>query len=261
MSTALQLRRGTTEQHAEFTGLIGEVTVDTSKSTIVVHDGETKGGFPLAKDVSIDGAVRSDITQALSDSAKETARRNIEAMRAPSGTGLVAKTQAGTGSTVVLKAGTGIEIEHASGTTGDPVIKNTGVTSVNGEAGDVKVPQYSKAILLTEDGPGSGIDADLLDGQHATYFTPLNSAIGTTIADAWQISTKYTAVGLGGTYTGTLTAGAAYSGSDVRYLGSATAGTWLCVFVQPTVTQGGSTSGIQTQVTYTKCYGTFKRIA
>ena len=46
---AIQLRRGTTAQHASFTGLVGEVTVDTDKATIVVHDGVTAGGYPLAK--------------------------------------------------------------------------------------------------------------------------------------------------------------------------------------------------------------------
>ena len=46
---AMQLRRGTTAQHSAFTGLVGEITVDTDKDTIVVHDGSTAGGFPLAK--------------------------------------------------------------------------------------------------------------------------------------------------------------------------------------------------------------------
>jgi len=46
---ALQLRRGTTAQHSAFTGLVGEVTIDTDKDTIVVHDGVTAGGYPLAK--------------------------------------------------------------------------------------------------------------------------------------------------------------------------------------------------------------------
>lgn len=46
---ALQLRRGTTSQHSTFTGLVGEITVDTDKDTIVVHDGTTAGGYPLAK--------------------------------------------------------------------------------------------------------------------------------------------------------------------------------------------------------------------
>jgi len=47
MSTARQRRRGTTAQHATFTGLLGEITVDTTKKTLVVHDGATAGGFPL----------------------------------------------------------------------------------------------------------------------------------------------------------------------------------------------------------------------
>ena len=46
MSTALQLRRGTTAQHASFTGALGEVTVDTDKDVVVVHDGSTAGGIP-----------------------------------------------------------------------------------------------------------------------------------------------------------------------------------------------------------------------
>lgn len=49
MAFAIQLRRGTTAQHSAFTGLVGEVTIDTDKDTIVVHDGSTVGGFPLAK--------------------------------------------------------------------------------------------------------------------------------------------------------------------------------------------------------------------
>ena len=50
MSFAIQLRRGTTAEHSTFTGLLGEVTVDTDKDTIVVHDGSTAGGIPLAKE-------------------------------------------------------------------------------------------------------------------------------------------------------------------------------------------------------------------
>jgi hypothetical protein len=46
---ALQLRRGTTAEHSTFTGLVGEITVDTDKETVVVHDGVKAGGYPLAK--------------------------------------------------------------------------------------------------------------------------------------------------------------------------------------------------------------------
>lgn len=47
MATILQLRRGTTAQHSTFTGAEGEVTVNTTKDTVVVHDGATQGGFEL----------------------------------------------------------------------------------------------------------------------------------------------------------------------------------------------------------------------
>lgn len=50
MTTALKLRRGTTAQHSTFTGAEGEVTVDTTKDTLVVHDNATTGGHPLVKE-------------------------------------------------------------------------------------------------------------------------------------------------------------------------------------------------------------------
>ena len=53
MTTAIKRRRGTTAQHATFTGLEGELTVDTTKDTVVVHDGATAGGFPLARDSAV----------------------------------------------------------------------------------------------------------------------------------------------------------------------------------------------------------------
>jgi hypothetical protein len=53
MATILQLRRGTTTQHNTFTGAVGEVTVDTTKDTVVVHDGSTAGGFPLATEAYV----------------------------------------------------------------------------------------------------------------------------------------------------------------------------------------------------------------
>jgi hypothetical protein len=49
MPFAFQRRRGTTAQHASFTGLLAELTVDTDKNTVVVHDGSTAGGVPLAR--------------------------------------------------------------------------------------------------------------------------------------------------------------------------------------------------------------------
>jgi hypothetical protein len=50
MPTQIQLRRGNTAQTSSFTGAFSEITVDTDKNTIVVHDGITSGGTPLAKE-------------------------------------------------------------------------------------------------------------------------------------------------------------------------------------------------------------------
>lgn len=58
MTTQVQFRRGTTTQHAVFTGAQGEITVDTDKKTAIVHDGSTAGGIELAR---IDGAIAFSI--------------------------------------------------------------------------------------------------------------------------------------------------------------------------------------------------------
>ena len=50
MADTLKLRGGTTSQNAGFTGVDREVTVDTTKKTLVVHDGSTAGGTPLMKE-------------------------------------------------------------------------------------------------------------------------------------------------------------------------------------------------------------------
>ena len=48
MPTQVQFRRGTTAQVGAFTGAAGELVIDTTKKTVVVQDGSTAGGFPLA---------------------------------------------------------------------------------------------------------------------------------------------------------------------------------------------------------------------
>ena len=68
MATAIQRRRGTTSQHSSFTGLAGEITIDTDKNTVVVHDGSTAGGFPLAKYTDVSALGGADITDVVAGS-------------------------------------------------------------------------------------------------------------------------------------------------------------------------------------------------
>ena len=49
MATQVQFRRVTTAEHSGFKGADGEVTVDTSLKTVVIHDAITNGGFPVLR--------------------------------------------------------------------------------------------------------------------------------------------------------------------------------------------------------------------
>ena len=49
MSSQVKMRRGTTAEHSTFIGAEGEVTVDTTKSALVVHDGLRAGGHSVPK--------------------------------------------------------------------------------------------------------------------------------------------------------------------------------------------------------------------
>jgi hypothetical protein len=46
--TTLQLRRGSTTDNSTFTGAAGEVIVNTTTNSLIVHDGTTVGGWPQA---------------------------------------------------------------------------------------------------------------------------------------------------------------------------------------------------------------------
>jgi hypothetical protein len=63
MATQVQWRGGSTAEHATFTGAAREVTVDTQKQTLVVHDGSTVGGEALLREdqANLPGSVTNGI--------------------------------------------------------------------------------------------------------------------------------------------------------------------------------------------------------
>ena len=94
MTTAIKRRRGTTVQHSTFTGLEGEITIDTTKDTAVVHDGATAGGFPLAKEsgsaiaattLSVSGAFSANGGATLGDASGDALTINSSAVSIPNG--------------------------------------------------------------------------------------------------------------------------------------------------------------------------------
>lgn len=79
MATQLKIRRGTTAEHASFTGAEGEITLDTTKDTLVAHDNYTAGGRPMLRE-DLDNLAASSIGVAKinhgSSAAYETLRVN-----------------------------------------------------------------------------------------------------------------------------------------------------------------------------------------
>ena len=52
----LKIKRGTNTENNEYTGVCGELTMDTDENTIRLHDGETVGGLTMARADAIPNA-------------------------------------------------------------------------------------------------------------------------------------------------------------------------------------------------------------
>jgi hypothetical protein len=80
-SKPLKPKRGTTAQNNNYTGEAYEVTLDTDKKTLVVHDGLTAGGFPLARadEVAAKDAAQDVAIQQAKSSAEAAGQAAAEA--------------------------------------------------------------------------------------------------------------------------------------------------------------------------------------
>jgi hypothetical protein len=140
MSFAFQRRRGTTAQHASFTGLLGEVTVDTDKEVVVVHDGATAGGFPLSKQRNfISASTGTTYTLALADADNVVTSNNTSAVTVTVPPAVFA---AGDRITVIQKGAGQVTFAQGSGVT----INSTGATAT---APKLRA-RYSAATVVAE---------------------------------------------------------------------------------------------------------------
>lgn len=129
MSFAFQRRRGTTAQHASFTGLNAELTVDTTKKTVVVHDGSTAGGFPLSKQrtsfATFSGATYTLASTDADGAVTSTGASSVTLTVPPSvfvAGDIVTILQMGAGQ-VTFAAGSGVTITSTGGTAAAPKIR------------------------------------------------------------------------------------------------------------------------------------------
>ena len=177
MATQLQLRRGTTSETGSFTGAVGEVTVDTTKDTLVVHDGSTAGGHEVAKadgsnieKLTKSGATKIatttigvDVTGTITadDEIKVTAASGYGRMEVggPSGAFVDLKSPDSDDYDLRIKTtGTGGEIDTAAG---EFVIKRGSATKLSTTSTGVDVTGTATMDGLTSNGTANG----------DTYFT------------------------------------------------------------------------------------------
>lgn len=169
MATRVQFRRGTTAEHSTFTGAEGEITVNTTKDTLVVHDGSTAGGFEI---------VSLAATQTLTNKTLTSPTLTAPVLGTPSSgtltncTGLPVSTGVsglGTGVATALAVNTGsagafVTFNGALGTPSSGTLTNatglpisSGVTGLGtGVATFLATPSSANLISAITDETGSG---------------------------------------------------------------------------------------------------------
>ncbi len=171
MAKKLQLRRGTTSQHSSFTGAIGEVTVDTDKKVVVVHDGSTAGGVPLAKGADVVAVIDEDnfssntATQAPS---QQSTKAYIAATSQPLDADLTSLAGCQSGAAGAIAALLQAEVEILDGAT----VTTAELNTLDGYTGDKDDLIYAKDLKAT------GVTAtefDYLDGVTSNIQTQLNA--------------------------------------------------------------------------------------
>ncbi|TAF13948.1 MAG: hypothetical protein EAZ74_04825, partial [Alphaproteobacteria bacterium] len=236
MTTAVQHRRGTTAEHSTFTGLEGELTIDTTKDTAVIHDGTLAGGYPLAKEnlanvttsglSSIDGAsTASDdkffiydqsatalktITRAeLNNAMEQDALANVAITGGTiNGTAIGGTTAAAgafttltTSSTVTLNGGTANGVAYLNGskvlTTGSALtFDGTRLTSTTGKFGSGAASNSASLMVNNVTNTATGIQL-FQDGIESWIMgMPANSA-GLAWSASGSEQMRLTSTGLG----------------------------------------------------------------
>jgi len=159
MSFAFQRRRGTTAQHSTFTGLLAELTVDTDKNTVVVHNGSLAGGYPLVGKATTDTLTNKTLTAPLINLAFNAQAGAYTLVAADSGKLVTMSSASAVALTLppsVFAAGEQINVIATGAGTGNiTVTAGSGVTIVStgatAAAPKLRV-QYSAATIICQTG-------------------------------------------------------------------------------------------------------------
>ena len=161
MATQIQWRRGTTAQTASFTGAVGEATVDTSKNTLVIHDGSTVGGFPLARESAL--SANASQIQASFNQANTAVNNALSASNYANASFLTANSATNTATAAFTRANNSISANAGGTITGDLTV--TGNLTISGTT------TYSNTQQLLV-----GDNLITLNAELPTSVTPVESA-------------------------------------------------------------------------------------
>ena len=204
MAKQVQFRRGTTSQHSTFTGAVGEITVDTDKDTVVVHDGSTAGGVPLAKSSELSAKVESLADLGVTASAADLNKTDVTTLGTVEASKVVTadangdvtfpdgeKALFGTGSdlqiyhsgsqSVIADAGTGNLLIQAD----ELLIQNTAgdANYIRCVSSDESVQlRFANSTKLATTSTGVDINGELIaDSYNETYAAVTSSSNATTV--------------------------------------------------------------------------------
>ena len=150
MAKLLKLRRGSSTQHASFTGAEGEVTIDTTKDTAVVHDGSQTGGRPLAREDMTNVSSASIAGRLATDSI---AVGKIAAGTLPSDVKIV---DANVSGNLTIESADIVDGTIVSGDIADGTIVNADINASAAIAGTKISPDFGSQNIVTTGTLGSG---------------------------------------------------------------------------------------------------------
>jgi len=198
MAKQVLYRRGTTAQHVDFVGANGEITVDTVKHVVIVHDGVTAGGVPLANASAVNASISSLTANAANQAAAITV---LQANAATQSNAIVALQ-----SNAVAQQTSINDFILASNST--VIFANIAGVQANVEAANVQIgllygnaTVQSEAIVLAN----ANIIA-LQSGLASTNANIANIVIGSTFVTQTEFANNLTAVNAAVTSLSTLSA-------------------------------------------------------
>jgi len=175
MATQVQLRGGTTSEHSSFTGAAREVTVDTDKDVVVVHDGSTAGGIPLAKEASVlplaGGTMTGDVSLGDNVKAKFGASDDLQIWHNSTG-GYSIIRDAGAGD-LYIEGSANIRLRDPDGRQSATFVPNGSQTFYN--ANSVKLATTSTGIDVTGSVTCDGFTSTGIDDNATSTAITINA--------------------------------------------------------------------------------------